>query len=71
MRLDLALANFQSSQVQLKHPRVPEGQGVHVHTLPIIPWAALHTSRVGQNHVYTMCIRYLWQGSHQIYGRIR
>jgi len=27
--------------------------------------------RVGQNHVYTVCIRYLWQGNHQIYGHIR
>ena len=28
-------------------------------------------SRVGQNHIYTVYIRYLWQGNHQIYGHIR
>jgi len=27
--------------------------------------------RVGQNHIYTVHIRYLWQGNHQIYGHIR
>ena len=27
--------------------------------------------RVGQNHIYTVCIRYYWQGNHQIYGHIR
>jgi len=26
--------------------------------------------RVGQNHIYTVYIRYFWQGNHQIYGRI-
>jgi hypothetical protein len=28
-------------------------------------------SRVGQNHIYTVFIRYFWQGNHQIYGHIR
>ena len=28
-------------------------------------------SRVGQNHIYTVCIRYFWQDTHQIYGHIR
>jgi len=27
--------------------------------------------RVGQNHIYTVHIRYFWQGNHQIYGHIR
>jgi adenosyl cobinamide kinase/adenosyl cobinamide phosphate guanylyltransferase len=27
--------------------------------------------RVGHNHIYTVCIRYFWQGNHQIYGHIR
>jgi len=27
--------------------------------------------RVGQNHTYTVYIRYFWQGHHQIYGHIR
>ena len=27
--------------------------------------------RVGQNHIYTVYIRYVWQGNHQIYGHIR
>jgi hypothetical protein len=26
--------------------------------------------RVGQNHVYTVYVRYFWQGNHQIYGYI-
>ena len=28
-------------------------------------------TRVGQNHIYTVYIRYSWQGNHQIYGHIR
>jgi len=28
-------------------------------------------SRVGQNHIYTVYIRYFWQGNHCIYGHIR
>jgi len=28
-------------------------------------------SRVGQGHIYTVYIRYFWQGNHQIYGHIR
>jgi hypothetical protein len=28
----------------------------------------LFINRVGQNHVYTVYIRYFWQGNHQIYG---
>ena len=27
--------------------------------------------RVGQNHIYTVYVRYLWQGNHQIYGHVR
>ena len=27
--------------------------------------------RVGQDHICTVYIRYLWQGNHQIYGHIR
>jgi len=27
--------------------------------------------RVGQKHIYTVYIRYFWQGNHQIYGHIR
>ena len=28
-------------------------------------------ARVGQNHIYTMYIRYFWQGNHHTYGHIR
>jgi len=31
----------------------------------------IHMYRVGQNHIYTVYIRYFWQGNHQIYGYIR
>jgi len=31
----------------------------------------VHICRVGQNHIYTMYIRYFRQGNHQIYGHIR
>ena len=31
----------------------------------------LEMSRVGQYHIYTVCIRYFWQGNQQIYGHIR
>jgi hypothetical protein len=27
--------------------------------------------RVGQNHIYTVYIRYFWQENHQIYGHVR
>jgi len=27
--------------------------------------------RVGQNHKFTVYIRYFWQGNHQIYGHIQ
>ena len=27
--------------------------------------------RVGQNHIYTVCIRYFWQENHQIYSHMR
>ena len=30
-----------------------------------------HVCRVGQNHIYTVHVRYFWQGNHQIYGHIR
>jgi hypothetical protein len=30
-----------------------------------------HIRRVGQNHIYTVYIRYFWQGNYQIYGHIR
>ena len=31
----------------------------------------MYIYRVGQNHIYTVYIRYSWQGNHQIYGHIR
>ena len=27
-------------------------------------------ARVGQKHMYTVCIRYFWQENHHIYGHI-
>jgi len=33
--------------------------------------ACMYMCRVGQNHIYTVCIRYFWQGNHHIYGHIR
>ena len=30
----------------------------------------MYMNRVGQNHKYTVYIRYFWQGNHQIYGHI-
>jgi hypothetical protein len=27
-----------------------------------------YMNRVGQNHIYTVYIRYFWLGNHQIYG---
>ena len=30
-----------------------------------------HMTRVGQDHIYTVYIRYLWLEDHQIYGHIR
>ena len=43
----------------------------HVHTHPCEPMYTRIWSRVGQNHIYTVNIRYFWQGNHQIYGHIR
>jgi len=34
-------------------------------------WVCSFIHRVGQNHIYTLYIRYVWQGNHQIYGHIR
>jgi len=34
-------------------------------------WSVVHMHRVGQNHIYTVCIRYFWQGNHWIYGHMR
>jgi len=34
-------------------------------------WLWLYMCRVGQIHIYTVYIRYRWQGNHQIYGHIR
>ena len=36
-------------------------------------WSSSKTqnSRVGQNHMYTVYIRYFWQGNHEMYGHIR
>jgi len=31
----------------------------------------LYICRVGQSHIYTVYIRYFWQGNHQKYGYIR
>ena len=39
--------------------------------VPKITVCTPYICRVGQNHIYTVCIRYLWQGNHQIYGHIR
>jgi len=36
-----------------------------------VTWLFSTISRVGQNHIYTVHIRYFWQGNHQIYGHIR
>ena len=33
--------------------------------------ASKFITRVCQNHIYTVYIRYFWQGIHQIYGHIR
>ena len=27
--------------------------------------------KVGQDHIYTVYIRYFWQGNHQLYGLVR
>ena len=37
----------------------------------ILKLIVLHIFKVGQNHIYTVHIRYFWQGNHQIYGHIR
>ena len=35
------------------------------------PLESLHMCRFGQNPIYTVYIRYFWQGNHRIYGHIR
>ena len=39
--------------------------------LALTEYCLYHTCRVGQNHIYTVYMRYFWQGNHQIYGHIR
>jgi hypothetical protein len=34
-------------------------------------WIDCDICRDGQNHIYTVRLRYFWQGNHQIYGHIR
>ena len=49
-----------------------------MHTCAYIHTSTMHAytlftchCRVGQNHIYTMHIRYSWQGNYQIYGHLR
>jgi len=42
-----------------------------VPSIIILPFHSSSMCRVGQNHIYTVYIRYCWQGNHQIYGQIR
>jgi len=35
------------------------------------PCTQANMCRMGQNHVYTVYIRYFWQGDHQVHGHIR
>ena len=46
---------------------------VHAHLLcePCMYTLCDRISRVGQNHIYTVYIRYFRRGNHQIYGHIR
>ena len=41
------------------------------HELQFLQCSKSDMSRVGQNHIYTVYIRYFWQGNHKIYGHIR
>jgi len=38
--------------------------------IPVV-WHGEHASRVGQNHICTVYVRYLWQRNRQIYGHAR
>jgi len=58
----------------------PPANTVHSQFRPYIRRICIYTvgqnpctviRRVGQNHIYTVYIRYFWQGNHQIYGHIR
>ena len=51
-------------------PRAHIGLARTVHT-KIRRIQIRHITRVGQNHIYTVYIRYFWLGDHQIYGHIR
>ena len=46
------------------------GIGAWAHENKAKEWMSVKC-RVGQNHIYTVYIRYFWQGNHQIYGHIR
>jgi len=37
----------------------------------VSPGELWRMSRVGQNHIYTVYIRYFWHGFHKIYGHIQ
>jgi len=48
----------------------PSGKALdHVATLEDA--TKVRVIRVGQHHIYTVHIRYIWQENHQIYGHIR
>jgi len=41
------------------------------HTLVLGTYIRRYICRVGLNHTHTVCVRYFWQGYHQIYGHTR
>ena len=49
----------------IKHPNKVQ----HASQMAVL--MATHIIRVGQNHIYTVYIRFFWQGNLQIYGHIR
>ena len=58
--------------------RVHTHTHTHTHTLThkdtcfrLAVVAVVLMCRIGQNHIYTVYMRYFWQGNHRIYGHIR
>jgi hypothetical protein len=75
--LTLPLLLFQGVPEPYEHIMYQTGMSInyyqcqHVGDSTQMETECTHMCRVGQNHIYTVYIRYFWQGNHQIYGHIR
>jgi len=66
-----AAAAYEQTTCMTKHCHAAKCTSRYIHNMTRNTYCTRLITRVGQNHVYTVYIRYFWQGNHQIYGLIR